>query len=105
MTREKLQNSLTVVANVKGNSNPRGRKSLKLEEELSFFVLMRPKNTPSRSDLVKFRANKILGKQSLTNEEVWCREHSPRSIQTRVVLGQSSSDFHRRASSFSRKLN
>lgn len=38
MTREKLQNSLTVVANVKGNSNPRGRKSLKLEEELSFFL-------------------------------------------------------------------
>lgn len=39
MTREKLQNSLTVVANVKGNSNPRGRKSLKLEEELSFFCI------------------------------------------------------------------
>lgn len=100
------QNSLTVGANVKGISNLRGRKSLKLEEELSFFfVFMRSKNTPSRSDLVKFRTNKILGKQSLTNEEVWCREHLPRRIQARVVLGHSSSDFRRRASSSSRKLN
>lgn len=63
---------------------------------MSFFVLMRYKNTLSKSDLVKLRTNKILGKQSLANEEVWCQEHLPR-IKARVVLGHSSSDLGRRA--------
>lgn len=64
---------------------------------MSFFVLMRYKNTLSKSNLVKLRTNKILGKQSLANEEVWCQEHLPRRIKVRVVLGDSSSDLGRRA--------